>query len=291
VRLFIIGSTGQLGSDFLLMADELGIEVDGIHYPEIDLSDISSIENALADRKYDIIVNTAAYHGYDAYKDESPERYYAINVFGLYHLGKIAAERNAGIVTFSTDYVFSGNSEPTSGGFSENDPPIPANIYSASKLAGEKLLRVVHPDSYIFRVASLYGRKGCRAKNDSNFVEMVISKLSSGEEMTIVNNILMSPTSTESVIRKGIEVLQTCQPGLYHLAGQGGCTWYEFAVAVAELMDLPLNLLKPSTSDEVEQEIARGKNTVLINSKLRESKAGDMEHWRKSLELYLSQRP
>lgn len=291
MRLLVIGSTGQLGSDFMRFADELDYQAEGIEYPDIDLADPASIERALADRTFDVVVNTAAYHAQDAYKDETTDRYYAINVFGPFHLARVAAQKNAVVATYSSDYVFSGNDEPSGEGFTETDLPIPANLYSASKLAGENLLRVKSPGSFIFRVASLYGHEGCKAKNRSNFVEMVISKLSAGEPMKIVNDIRMSPTSTESVVRASARVFKKGDPGLYHMAGAGSCTWYEFAQAAAEMMNLPLDLLTPSNSTEVVQEIKRGNNTALVNARLKSSGIGDLDHWRKHLQTYITGRP
>lgn len=286
----MIGATGQLAQDYIHFAPELGVEVEAVDFPEIDITKPSTIANTLDDRRFDALINTAAYHGYEAYKDKRPEMYYAVNVFGPFNLAEYAKKRDVKLVHFSTDYVFSGNPFAPREGFTEEDHPIPVNLYAASKLAGEQIIPVVWSKHFIFRIASLYGFAGCKAKNRSNFVEMVIAKLSSEEPMQVVDDIHMSPVSTRAVVYKSMEVIQSEKFGLYHLAGAGQCTWYTFAAEIARLSGLRTDILSPSTSQHVEQDIVRGENTAMRNQRLVESGFKDLHPWQSHLEVYLEER-
>lgn len=288
MKLAIIGSRGQLGSDYIRYQNELGYEAIGLTSAEIDISSRDSVFAAFRGCKCDFIVNTAAYHGYEAYKDTAPQKYYEVNVFGPLYLAECAKDLNAGLVHFSTDYVFSGNLE-TDKGFDETDLPIPANLYAASKLAGENIIRAAYDRFLIFRVASLYGHSGCRAKNNSNFVEGVIQKLDRELPVEVVGDIRMSPTSTRSVVVKSIEILREGAYDLYHLAGSGSASWYEFALEIAEAFGKGQLVVK-SNSDNIPQNIHRGKNTTLRNQKLVHHGFSDMPNWKESLREYLDSR-
>ena len=290
MRLLIIGANGQLGSDFVRYQNQLGYEAIALMRKDIDISIKESVYEALNKYDFDIIINTAAYHGKNAYNDDLPQKHYAINAFGAYYLANYTKEKNKILVHISTDYVFSGNSLSSNKSFCEQDLPKPANLYATSKLAGEHLIQMVWDKYFIFRVASLYGHKGCSAKNSSNFVEMVINKLSKGEKMQIVDDIFMSPTSTKSVVFKTLEVIKTDKYGLYHLAGAGSCSWYEFACEIAKTMDLPLELITPSNTNQIKQEVERGKNTSLTNKNLIDNGFEDLPHWKDNLIEYIKER-
>ena len=131
--------------------------------------------------EFDAIINTSAYHGNKAYEDESPQKHFDINSFGPFYLARYCAKRKIILVHFSTDYVFSGNKSQPDYLFNENDRAIPTTLYGASKLAGETLIQSIPGKNIILRIASVFGRKGCKAKGYDNFVEMIIRKYSTKE--------------------------------------------------------------------------------------------------------------
>jgi len=287
MKLLVIGSDGQLGTEYVRRADSLGYQT--VEPAEkLDVADEASIARALDGLEFDVIVNTAAYHGYRAYADHSPQRHLAVNAHGPYYLGRYAERRGKTLLHFSTDYVFSGSSASRAGGFRETDRPEPANLYAASKLAGESLIAIATKRFYVCRVASLYGSRGCKAKKRSNFVDTVLARLSNGETMEVVDDIVMSPTSAISVVRKTAELITTGQFGLYHLAGSGSCSWYDLAVEIARHRGLPRDLLVPKPSRDVKHGVERGNNTALANANLIESGLADLPPWQTSLHEYLA---
>lgn len=290
MKLLVIGVDGQLGGDFARLAGELGCQTVEPIGGRFDVADETAIAAALDAVEFDVIVNTSAYHGHRAYEDTSPERHLAVNAQGPYYLARYAERREKALLHFSTDYVFSGREPAVGEGFRESDRPAPTNLYGASKLAGETLVGIPNARVLICRVASLYGRRGCKAKGGQNFVETVIAKLSRGERMQVVDDIVMSPTSTASVVRKSIELLAAGKSGLFHLAGSGSCSWYELAVEIASCQGLPVELVARSSTENVVQEIQRGKNTALSNSRLIEEGLADLPPWRASLREYLAER-
>ena len=290
MKLLVIGYDGQLGYDFMQYSDDLDYEVIGLNEDDFDVSKREDVFSKLSKLDFDTIINTSAYHGYKAYKDNSPKKFYSVNTFGPYYLAEYARMNDRILVHFSTDYVFSGNMLQKSKSFTENDLPKPANLYASSKLAGENIIPLICNKYYIIRIASIYGHKGCKAKNNSNFVEMVIGKLENNEIMEVVDDIIMSPTSTKTIVEWTINIIEKSKFGLYHLAGSGSCSWYEFAKEICAYLNYPSDLIQKSSTKEVKQEIQRGKNTSLKNLKFIDSNISDLPNWKKNLYEYLDER-
>lgn len=290
MRLLVLGANGQLGSDFNYYADQLGYETVGLTHEDVEVTNRDRLFATLSRASFDVIINTTAYQGPKAYRDSSPTAFYEVNAYAPYYLAEFAAEYDKILVHFSTDFVFSGCTPAAAHAFSEQDLPNPANLYAASKLAGEALIPLATGSYFVFRLASLYGATGSRAKEHSNFVKTVVKNLSNNEPVRVVDDVRSSPTSTKSVVFKAAEVMNTEKYGLYHLAGSGSCTWYEFAVEIAVQMGLPVDLVEPSSTHEVTQEVKRGNNTSLRNQRLIDEGFEDLAPWQENLREYLRER-
>ena len=96
----------------------------------------------------------------------------------------------------STDYVFGGDGDRTSP-YTEEDPPCPLNVYGASKLAGENLLREECRRHLIVRTSGLYGLAG-----DRNFVAVMLGLAGKGRPIRVVDDQRLAPTYTAHLARK-----------------------------------------------------------------------------------------
>ena len=93
----------------------------------------------------DLIINCVV-SGVDAC-EANPSMASAVNVVGPQYLAEAAAEIDAEILHFSTNYVFDGKRE--AGSFYTNrDAPLPINKYGETKLAGELAVLTAAPKSY-----------------------------------------------------------------------------------------------------------------------------------------------
>ena len=59
----------------------------------------------------------------------------------------------AGVVFFSTDYVFGGEDRPRHDPHTESSLPDPYNVYGVSKLAGERMVMNANPRHLVIRSA------------------------------------------------------------------------------------------------------------------------------------------
>ena len=225
MKLAVIGANGQFGSDIVRAAHERGLEVIALTHADCDVRDEASLDRALAAvGTGDAVVNTAAAHKVDECEID-PETAVALNVRGAYHAAHAASARGAAAVFVSTDYVFDGAKRTP---YVENDQPAPLSVYGATKYAGEALVRSA-ASHYIIRVSSLFGIAGARGKG-GNFVETMLARARAGETPRVVDDLVMSPTSSADAAGLLLELLARRAPhGIYHCSNEGACSWREFA--------------------------------------------------------------
>lgn len=287
-KIVLLGANGQLGNDLAQVGRERHLDVIGLTHAEIEIAHPDSVEQILSGLEPAVILNTAACHGASRHTPAAQEAFFRINALGAWHLACFCRKHQCLLVHFSTDYVF-GQERSRSRPYAEEDPPCPVNVYGASKLAGEELVRAFCPMHYVIRIASVYGSAGCRAKNNSNFVKTVLGKSQNGETLKVVNDQFMSPTWTRAAAEKTYELMDSGAAfGLYHMAGSGHCTWYEFACEILRIACVSAAVEPTATPEEGPNEVfLRPRWTALENHKLRQAGLTDLPDWRECIEKYL----
>jgi dTDP-4-dehydrorhamnose reductase len=282
VKVLLIGYRGQLGSD-LRQAFE-GHDLILSTQEHLRVEDAVAVDGAIAQARPDLILNCAAFHRVDEC-EERADLAFAVNVFGVRNLAIAALRHNTVLAHFSTDYVFDG---PGRNPYVETDLPCPKCLYGVSKLSGEFMLQSIWPKHFLFRVSGLYGHAGGREKG-SNFVETMIGMARQGKSIRVVNDQVLTPTSTRDVAQIVRRLAETDCYGLYHLTNSGACSWYEFTSAIFEYAGLDADLT-PVSSAEFPTKAKRPNYSVLDNQRLRATGMDDMPHWRDALGRYISGR-
>jgi dTDP-4-dehydrorhamnose reductase len=277
-RVAVIGSRGQLGTDLVeAFQSHEGFEVIPLTRAQADCTDAESVRKAVRQLRPPIVVNCAAFVRVDECEDR-PQQAFAVNALGALHVARACAEADSMCVYISTDYVFDGSK---AGPYSESDSAYPVNVYGASKLAGEILVRQTVPHWLIVRAASLFGRTGGRAKG-GNFVETILAKAKTGEPLRIVNDVRMSPTYTRDAATALVGLVEAGTDGIVHLTNDGACTWYEFAEQIMDLVG-PRVSIDPVSSKEYPTPARRPKNSVLRS----ERSLVKLRSWKDALKAYL----
>lgn len=281
-RVAIIGANGQLGTELVkAFADS---QVCPLTHADIEVTDLDSIARTLGELRPDVVVNTAAFHRVDDIELD-PRRAFEVNALGVRNLALVCRELDAALVHFSTDYVFSGDKGAPYG---EDDLPGPVNAYGASKLAGEYLLRYLHPRHYLLRTTGLFGLAGSSGKG-GNFVETMLRLQREGRRIRVVDDQVLSPTYCPDLARKVRELVATGAYGLYHVTSSGYCSWYEFARKIFELLDLEVDLT-PQSSAEAGSRARRPAFSALRHDRLQALGMDDMLPWDEGLRRYLLER-
>jgi len=283
MRAAVIGANGQLGADVVAELKRAGEEVVGLTHAQVDIASLESIRSALAGADTAVIVNTAAMHHVENC-EKDPLRAYEVNALGARNLAIVARELDAKLVHISTDYVFDGTQTRP---YMEGDRAIPLNVYGNTKLAGEAFIQAVGEKYFIVRTSALYGRNPCRAKGGRNFVELMLKLAVERDELRVVADEIISPTSTADVARQIALLSRTDCYGLYHATSEGSCSWYEFAKAIFEIADIKVNL-KIAASNEFPMKVPRPKYSVLENARLKVEGLNSFQGWEEGLRAYLS---
>jgi len=234
LRILLIGKNGQLGWELQRTLATLG-EVISFDYPEIDLREIVSLRNLISSTGPQMIINAAAYTNVDRAEIE-PELARVVNAIAPGVIAQEAKRMNAALIHYSTDYVFDGNKGAA---YFEKDKPNPLNVYGKTKLEGEQLVQGVGGAYLIFRTSWVYSiRQG-------GFVSKVLQWARQEEIMRIVDDQIANPTwarmlaeATSQVIAQGrLEPIEYVKEnaGLYHLAGGGAASRYDWAKAIVEI--------------------------------------------------------
>ena len=278
MKITVIGSTGQLGTD---LVKTLGAthEVIGLTHADIEVADYDKCM-ILKEHHPDVIINTAAFHKTDQCEDE-PLKTFSVNALGARNVALISKEIDAIDICISTDYVFDGTKKEP---YTEEDVPAPINTYGISKLAAEHFTRQ-NPKHYITRIASVFGKAGASGKG-GNFVETMIKKAKNNEPITVVDDMYMSPTYTKDVSSIINQIITKQLPyGVYHATNKGYCSWYQFAEQIFRFTNLAPDL-KPIKTEQLSVKAKRPLFSALKSIKLP---LHDIEvpTWQNALRNYL----
>jgi len=278
-RIAVIGSSGQLGTDLVevLRLDDKS-ETLPVSHTDCDCTNTNQVDESLRKLHPDVVINCAAYVRVDDCEDHAREAF-AVNAIGALNVARACAVVEALCVYISTDYVFDGAKGSP---YVESDPARPINVYGASKLAGEHLVRQAAPHSLIVRTSSLFGKTGARGKG-GNFVETVIRKGHAGDSLQVVNDVTMSPTYARDASAALAPMVRNRATGLFHLTNSGACTWYEFAKAILECIGIDA-AITPVSSKEFRSPARRPMNSALRSEHTPPS---ELRSWREAVTAYL----
>jgi dTDP-4-dehydrorhamnose reductase len=237
VKILLLGKNGQLGWELQRTLAPLG-SVIALDLEQLNLEDFGAVRRTIREAQPRVIVNASAYTAVDRAEGE-PEKAFAINgrIPGI--LAEECAAVGAALIHYSTDYVFDGTKPAP---YVETDQPNPLSVYGASKLAGEEAIQAAGGAYLILRTAWVYSlRTGPGGLRADSFVTKVLQWASQDETLRIVDDQISNPTwarmlaeITSQVVAQGTgKVLE--QAGLYHLAGSGRASRFEWAQTILEL--------------------------------------------------------
>jgi dTDP-4-dehydrorhamnose reductase len=219
--------------------------------------------------------------------------YRKITRFSFYTQSKIlpAEEANslgAGLLHYSTDYVFDGSKASA---YVQDDKPNPLSAYGRSKLAGENAIRSVGVPHLILRTSWLYGTRG------RNFFLTILRLARSRKELKIVDDQIGAPTwcrTLADVTARMLVKLDWDLPAVgetYHVTAQGSTTWFGFAKAILSQVSLPQAnhvRLVPISTDEYPTKAHRPLNSLLSNEKLLRDFGISLPNWEEDLKTVIS---
>jgi dTDP-4-dehydrorhamnose reductase len=237
MKVLITGASGMLGQDVAAEADAVHHEVVALSREQLDITDAAAVSETVRREMPAVVVNCAAYTNVDGAESDA-DNAFAINERGAGNVAAAAAEIGARITHISTDYVFDGSKGVP---YVESDPTASIGVYGDSKLAGEIAVVNANPRHLIVRTSWLFGLGG------KNFVETMLALAEKQNEILVVNDQVGCPTYSRHLAAAIVELLDYERLGVMHVAGEGHCSWYEFAREIFRQSQIDVTVLSGTT--------------------------------------------
>ena len=268
MKILVTGRTGQLVLGLVERASGRDIEIVAAGRPEFDLTDEASVMAAIAQAQPDAVVNAAAYTAVDQAESE-PEQAHRVNALGAEFVARACAAQGIPVIQISTDYVFDGGKAQP---YREDDTTAPINVYGRSKLEGEVRVAQACARHVILRTAWLHSPWG------ANFVKTMLRLAETRPEIKVVADQRGSPTYVPDLADVVLAIATRAVAGsdmawgIYHAAGAGETTWFDFAGEVmlcAAQHGLPMAKILPIPALDYPTAARRPEDARLDGAKLK----------------------
>lgn len=276
-RIAVFGASGMLGRRVTeaFSANEFGnAHVTGFSSADCDITDEAAVMAAVRRCAPDVIVNCAAYTAVDKAESE-PDKADMVNRLGTANIAKAAKEAGCLLIHISTDYVFDGTSAKP---YTEDMPTAPLGAYGRTKLLGEEAIASVGCKHVIIRTQWLYDSEG------RNFFLTMLRLMSERDKLSVVDDQTGSPTYAVDLARAVAAVAERYdgQDGIYHYSNDGECTWYDFALSIAQLFNAKTRVTH-ITTEQYPTPARRPHYSTLSKGKIISTFGLEVDHWRDGL--------
>ncbi len=284
MKILLFGRDGQLGTHLNEFLPEIaGIDqVAGYGINDLDLSRLDRLQEVIADEKPGLIINAAAYTAVDKAESEA-ELAAIVNEEAPAVMAKGACELNAGIIHYSTDYVFDGTAKQP---YTENDQPNPESVYGSTKLDGENAVLANCKNSLVLRTSWVYSMHG------QNFLRTMLRLAAERDELKVVGDQIGAPTSTRALTDATLKLVQyflmnrgfpESVAGVYHMTCGGETSWCGFARAIVAASDYSDTRVLDIPTSDYPTPAKRPTYTVLSNQKLFDTFGIQLPDWETAL--------
>ena len=286
-KLLLFGKYGQVGSQLVKQLENRDTyTLIATDIEDVDLTDDVATRNLVLEHQPDWVINTSAHTAVDRAESER-ELSHQLNAQAPGVIANACAETGAGMIHYSTDYVFDGSANSP---YTESDQPNPKSVYGVTKLEGERAVMSALERALIFRTAWVYSKSG------NNFVNTMLRLAGEREELSVVCDQYGSPTLADDLAAMTISVLDQVVSddnfsdfGIYHATGQGVVNWAEFSQEIMRMSGNTHVDVRPIPSSEYPTPAPRPAYSVLSNEKLKQCFGLELPHWRDALRRCLDQ--
>lgn len=225
-----------------------------------DLTDRAKTASMLRTISPDSIVNLVGATNVDEC-ERSPHTAYLLNVRTVENLvAGVTGIGGAFLVQISTDQVYD-----SFGDSDENDVRL-VNTYALSKYAGE--LAALRISAAVLRT-NFFGQS--RHSNHKSFSDWLLDNFRKGKEFTAFSDVSFSPLLMETLSAAIDKVLRQPTVGIFNLGSKQGMSKAEFAVALAETLDLPSAAMRRGSTTDVELKAYRPKDMCMNSCKFEQT--------------------
>lgn len=289
--ILVTGANGQLGQCFRQQYKQYDWGDAPFYFAdsaELNIADEASVNAFFKRHAVRWCVNCAAYTAVDKAESDA-ETARLVNTTGPQLLAKACKRHSAGLIHFSTDYVYHGRGNTP---WVETDAVSPKGVYARTKLSGERAAMKANSErTMIIRTSWV------SAPHGQNFVRTMLRLGAERSELNVVYDQVGSPTYAPDLADAVLQLLWRAQQspeeaarmsGIFHYANEGVTSWYDFARAIMEIANLPCEV-RPIRSSQYPTPAQRPPYSVLDKAKFKQTFGAKIPHWRDSLQVCIRQ--
>jgi dTDP-4-dehydrorhamnose reductase len=263
-RSLILGSNGFLGSNFARAKSEGAVlhrtrsdDSDNQHYVK-RFSNAQEIRYFLRNVDCQTVYNCIAVASIELCESD-PELANWVNTDIPRILAEECATARKKLIHFSTDAVFDGQSS----NYSEMDFPSPISTYGRTKLAGEKFVLELNPNSQVFRV-NFFGI----SPNRTSLYDFFRKAAENDEPVIGYSDLFFTPLFVRHLVDIVLVNHSILEPGIYHAVGSQRISKYEFGLKVFESLGKNTTGITPHSFTKKAKSTQRSTDLSLSNTRL-----------------------
>lgn len=275
-KILVTGSNGLLGQklvyklkdrkDVELIATARGenrlLDQEGYTFYSMDIGNREDVDRVIDKVRPDHIIHTAAMTQVDDCEldHEACDR---ANVDAVQYMVDAAERNNSHLVHISTDFIFNGEEGP----YDEEAVADPLSYYGMAKWKGEQIVQNSRLRWAILRTVLVYGIVDNMSR--SNIVLWAKGALEKGNPINVVDDQFRSPTLAEDLADGCILAVDKNATGIYNISGKDQYSIIDLVRTVADYYGLDKSLIKPVSSETLNQPAKRPPVTGFILDKAR----------------------
>jgi dTDP-4-dehydrorhamnose reductase len=283
-KLLITGGSGLLAVNWAHKVNGNYQVVLALHRRKISIVGIETIDihelKECHSSDIDIVINTIGLTSVEVCQ-ENPNFAYETNVKTISNIANFCKDNNIKLVHISTDHLFDG----TQSYYSEEDKPVPINVYARTKSEAEQLVMNVYPDTLVIRT-NFFGN-GTNYRQ--SFSDTILEALQNNQEIELFNDVFFTPILIDELVKKVHQLISIKATGIFNVVGNERLSKYEFGLQLAKVFGLNNTLIKPISISDRQGLVARPRDMSLSNVKLRRILKQNLPSLTKQLEALKDQ--
>ena len=268
-KLLVTGASGFLGWNLCQQAQanwavygtyhRHHVQIPGAILAQTDLTDFAALDQLFQEIKPDAVIHTAAASKPNFCQTHQQESY-AINVVVAANIARLCGERQLPCAFTSTDLVFDGKNP----WYQEDDPVCPINYYGEQKVIAEQKMSEIYPAIAICRMPLMFGAPSLVSPS---FLQGMVDNLQTGREINLFTDEYRTPASATAASQGLLLAIAKGVQGILHLGGKERISRYDFGLLLADILQVPTELIKPGKQSDVVMVAPRSPDTSLDSSK------------------------
>lgn len=246
MRVLLTGASGQLGcyvvrqwrpdcGHLVAWSGSRAGRVGAVELHPIDLTRRDDVWRALECTQPDVILHTAAVSKPEAVL-QNPARGWLVNRDATRTLVAWAGQYDRRLIFTSTDLVFDGQR----GQYAETDPTSPVVEYGRTKVAAEQAVLTLDR-GVVARVCLLFGPS---LRGLPTFFDQALADIRKGTPRAFFEDEYRTPLDLGTAAAALIQLCQTTESGIVHLAGPERLSRFELMGRVAAALGLDAELVQ-----------------------------------------------